>query len=82
VLFGLLAVVSSVTVGRRTSPAPLILLLAVAAVVTGYVRGYVPRLERREAEELAARRSARAAARAARAAPRPGAARRPGGPRA
>jgi basic amino acid/polyamine antiporter, APA family len=71
VLFGLLALVSSVTVGRKTSPAPLLLLLAVAAVVTVYVRVYVPRLERREAEELAARRAARAAARAAR---------KPGGP--
>jgi amino acid transporter len=71
VLFGLLALVSSVTVGRKTSPAPLLLLLAVAAVVTVYVRIYVPRLERREAEELAARRSARAAERAAR---------KPGGP--
>jgi amino acid transporter len=66
VLFGLLALVSSVTVGRKTSPAPLLLLIAVAAVVTVYVRVYVPRLERREAEELAARRAARAAARAAR----------------
>ena len=71
VLFGLLALVASVTVGRKTSPAPLLLLLAVATVVTVYVRVYVPRLERREAEELAARRAARAAARAAR---------KPGGP--
>ncbi len=66
VLFGLLALVSSVTVGRKTSPAPLLLLAALAAVVTVYVRVYVPRLERREAEELAARRAARTAARAAR----------------
>jgi basic amino acid/polyamine antiporter, APA family len=68
VLFGLLAVTSSVTVGAHTSLAPLVLLAVVAGLVTLYVFTYVPRLERREAEELAARRAARAAARAARAA--------------
>ena len=67
VLFGLLALVSSVTVGRHTSPAPLVLLVVVAGAVTVYVLTYVPRLERRDAEELAARRAARAAARASRA---------------
>lgn len=68
VLFGLLAVISSVTVGAHTSIAPLVLLAVVAGLVTLYVFTYVPRLERREAEELAARRAARAAARTAQAA--------------
>lgn len=65
VVFALLGVVSAVTVGTRTSPAPLLFLLAVAALVTLYVLIWLPRLERREAAELAARRAARAAARAA-----------------
>jgi hypothetical protein len=71
VLFGLMALVSSVTVGRHTSPAPLLLVVVVVVVVAGavtvYVLTYVPRLERRDAEDLAPRRAARAAARAARA---------------
>ena len=66
VLFGLLALISSVTVGKSTSATPLIFLAVVAGLVTVYVFTVVPRLERREAEELAARRAARAAARAAR----------------
>jgi len=37
-----------------------LLLLVVAGAVTVYVLTYVPRLERREAEELAARAAARA----------------------
>lgn len=68
VVFALLALASAVTVGKHTNPAPLIVLIIVAAFVSIYVFKYVPRLERREAEELAARRAARAAARAARAA--------------
>jgi len=68
-VFGLLAVVSSVTVGKSTSATPLIFLAVVAALVTVYVYTVVPRLERREAEELAARRAARAAARAGRSEP-------------
>ncbi len=66
VVFGLLAVISSVTVGKSTSATPLIFLAVVAGLVTLYTFTVVPRLERREAEELAARRAARAAARAAR----------------
>ena len=65
VTFGVLALVSSVTVGKQISAVPLLFLLTVAGLVTLYVFKYVPRLERREAEELAARRSARAAARSA-----------------
>ena len=65
VVFGLLAIISSITVGKTTSVAPLLLLAVVGGAVTIYVYTYVPRLERRDAEELAARRAARAAARAA-----------------
>ncbi len=65
VVFGILALVSSVTVGKQTSVTPLLLLISVTGLVTVYVFICVPRLERREAAELAARRSARAAARAA-----------------
>ena len=63
ILFGFLAVVSSTTVGKETSATPLITLAAIAGIVALYVFLYVPRLEKREAEELAARRAARAAAR-------------------
>ena len=66
VLFGLLALVASVSVGARITPAPALVVVTAAAVITVYVFTYVPRLERREAEELAARRAARARARAAR----------------
>jgi basic amino acid/polyamine antiporter, APA family len=65
VIFGLLALISSVTVGKETSVTPLIFLAVVSGLVTVYVFTVVPRLERREAEELAERRAARAAARAA-----------------
>jgi basic amino acid/polyamine antiporter, APA family len=64
VVFGLLALISSVTVGKDTSAAPLVLLAILTGLVTLYVFTYVPRLERRDAEELAARRAARAQARA------------------
>jgi amino acid transporter len=67
VVFGVLALISSVTVGKETSAAPLILLAILTGLVTLYVFTYVPRLERRDAEELAARRAARAQARAAKA---------------
>ncbi len=63
VVFGLLALVSAVTVGRHTSAVPLLFLAVVAGLVTLYVLTWLPRLERREAAELAARRAARAAAR-------------------
>ncbi|MEI7882574.1 MAG: APC family permease [Actinomycetota bacterium] len=63
ILFGFLAVVSSTTVGKETSATPLITLAVIAGIVALYVFLYVPRLEKREAEELAARRAARAAAR-------------------
>ena len=66
VVFGLLGLVASVTVGSATTITPLVTLAVVIAGVSLYVFTYVPRLERREAEELAARRAARAAARAAR----------------
>jgi amino acid transporter len=66
IVFGLLAIISSVTVGKSTSATPLIFLAVVAGLVTLYTFTVVPRLERREAEELAARRAARAAARASR----------------
>lgn len=65
VVFGALALASSVTVGKETSASPLVLLVVLAGLVSVYVFTYVPRLERREAEELAERRAARAAARAA-----------------
>jgi amino acid transporter len=64
VVFGLLSLISSVTVGKDTSATPLILLAILTGLVTLYVFTYVPRLERRDAEELAARRAARAQARA------------------
>ncbi len=63
ILFGFLAVISSTTVGKETSATPLITLTVIAGIVSLYVFLYVPRLEKREAEELAARRAARAAAR-------------------
>ena len=66
VLFGVLGLMSSVTVGSATSLDPIVTLAVIAGLVSAYVYTYVPRLERREAEELAARRAARAAARAAR----------------
>jgi basic amino acid/polyamine antiporter, APA family len=66
VLFGVLGLMSSLTVGSATSIAPLVTLAVIAGLVSVYVYAYVPRLERREAQELAARRAARAAARAAR----------------
>jgi hypothetical protein len=65
VVFGLLGLVSAVTVGRHTSVAPLAFLVVVAGLVSIYVFGYLPRMERKAAAELAARRVARAAARAA-----------------
>ena len=65
VVFGLLGLVSAVTVGKHTSVVPLVFLVVVAGLVTVYVFTYLPRLERREAAELAARRAVRAAARAA-----------------
>jgi basic amino acid/polyamine antiporter, APA family len=67
VLFGVLGLMASITVGSKTSLAPLVTLAIIAGLVSIYVFTYVPRLERRDAEELAARRAARAAARAARA---------------
>ncbi|HTY08188.1 MAG TPA: hypothetical protein VMF29_03410, partial [Candidatus Edwardsbacteria bacterium] len=67
VLFGVLGLMASITVGSKTSLAPLVTLAIIAGLVCIYVFTYVPRLERRDAEELAARRAARAAARAARA---------------
>ena len=67
VVFGVLALISSVTVGKETSATPLILLAILTGLVTLYVFTYVPRLERRDAEELAARRAARAQARAGKA---------------
>jgi basic amino acid/polyamine antiporter, APA family len=66
VLFGVLALIASVSVGPRITPAPLLILVAGGLIITVYVFTYVPRLARREAAELAARRAARAALRAAR----------------
>ncbi len=63
VLFGFLALISSTTVGKDTNVIPLVILVAVGLMVTLYVLLYVPKLEKREAEELAARRAARAATR-------------------
>jgi membrane protein implicated in regulation of membrane protease activity len=65
VFFALLALLASVSVGPQLTVVPLVLLLACAGLVAVYVWTYVPRLERREAEELATRRAARAAARGA-----------------
>ena len=67
VLFGVLGLMASITVGSTTSLAPLVTLAVIAGLVSIYVFTYVPRLERRDAEELAARRAARVAARAVRA---------------
>ena len=53
ILFGVLALVASVSVGPRITPVPLLILATAAAVITVYVFTYVPRLERREAAELA-----------------------------
>jgi hypothetical protein len=61
----LLGLVSSVTVGKHTSAAPLVFLAVVGALVTIYVFTYLPRLERRNAEVLATRWVGGAAARAA-----------------
>jgi amino acid transporter len=67
--FGLLALVASVSVGPRVTPVPLAIIVGFTAIVTIYVYGYVPRMERRAAAELAARRAQRAATRATRARP-------------
>ncbi len=69
IVFGLLGLVSAVTVGKHTSFVPLAFLLVVAGLVTVYVFTYLPALERREAAALAARRAARAAARERRRSP-------------
>ncbi len=71
-LFGALALIASVSAGPRLTPVPLLVLAGAAVLITIYVFTWVPRLARREAEELAARRAARAALRAARNAPAPG----------
>jgi basic amino acid/polyamine antiporter, APA family len=71
VLFGILGLMASLTVGSKTSLAPLVTLAVIAGLVSIYVFTYVPRLERRDAAELAARRAVRAAARAARAGSQP-----------
>jgi amino acid transporter len=71
VLFGVLGLMASITVGSKTSFAPLVTLAVIAGLVSIYVYTYVPRLERRDAAELAARRAARAAARAARTSSQP-----------
>jgi amino acid transporter len=63
VLFGLLALVASVSVGPAITPAPLLVIAIAAVATTAYVVTYVPRLERRAEAELAARRAARARAR-------------------
>jgi len=65
VLFGFLAIASSTTVGKETSTTPLVTLAVIAGIVTLYVFFYLPRLEKREAEELATRRAERAAKRTA-----------------
>lgn len=72
-LFGVLGLMASITVGSKTNPAPLLTLVVIAGLVTIYVFTCVPRLERRDAAELAARRAARAAARTARASSQPSA---------
>jgi basic amino acid/polyamine antiporter, APA family len=68
VLFGLFALIASVSVGPRISPVPLVLMVVFAGLVTVYAYTYLPRLERRAEAEAAARRAARAAARKQRAA--------------
>ena len=55
VLFGVLGLMASLTVGSKTSLAPLVTLAVIAGLVGKYVYRYLPRLERRDAEELAAR---------------------------
>ena len=42
IVFGLLGLVSAVTVGRNTSAVPLVFLAAIAGLVTAYVLGYLP----------------------------------------
>jgi len=54
---------TTTTLTSPSSEPALVFLGVVAGLVTVYVHGYLPRLERREAAELAARRAARAAAR-------------------
>jgi amino acid transporter len=66
VVFALLGLVAATSVGATTTVTPLLLVLGFGTVTTAYVLTVVPRLERREAEELAARRAARAASRAQR----------------
>jgi amino acid transporter len=66
VLFGLFALIASVSVGPRISPVPLLIMVGFAGLVTLYVYTYLPRLERRTEAEAAARRAARAATRAKR----------------
>jgi amino acid transporter len=66
VLFGIATLAAGLTVSGRFTPVPLVIVGVIALGVTGFVATVVPRLERRQAAELAARREARAAARAQR----------------
>jgi hypothetical protein len=51
VLFGVLALMASLTVGSKTGLAPLVTLVVIAGLVSIYVYTYLPRRERRDAEE-------------------------------
>ncbi len=66
VVFGLLALAASVSVGDRTTATPLLVLIAIAGLVTIYTFTGLPRIEAREAREQAERRAARAQQRARR----------------
>jgi amino acid transporter len=70
VLFGLFALIASVSVGPRISPIPLVIMVVFAGLVTAYAYTYLPRLEQRAEAEAAARRAARTATRKRRAAPK------------
>jgi hypothetical protein len=54
-LFGLLAVTASVSVQTRFNPAPLIIIIIVAALSTFYVLRVLPGVREREAARRAAR---------------------------
>ena len=45
VVFGLLALIASVSVGPAITPAPLLVIVVAAVLITVYVFTYVPRLD-------------------------------------
>jgi len=53
VVFGALAVVASVSVGNRTNPVPLVIIVVAATLSGAYVLKYVPKLKAAEATRRA-----------------------------